>query len=514
MAQTYETAGRLVLLNIALGLGTFIQILDTSIANVAIPYIAGNMSVSADEGTWVITSFAASNAIVLPLTGWLSDYFGRVRLFVWSILLFAIMSFLCALAPNLSLLILFRVLQGAVAGSLIPLSQSLIMSHNPPDKQGTALGFWGMIVIVAPILGPIIGGYLTDQYSWPWIFYINVPIGLFSAAMTWIILKDRESQIVRNPIDWTGLFLLSIAVASLQIMLDKGKDLDWFESNIIIMLLLISIISFAYFCIWNNYQKYPIVDFSFFKNRSFIVGTICTTCGFLAYFGAAVTLPLWLQTQQGYIAYWAGIAVAPVGIIPFLLSPLVGRYMGYFDLRYIIALSFIFFTISFFYQSHFTTQVDLSTIVFTRLLQGFGVAIFFLPLVQLTLSEIPKVKYASASGLFNFIRILVGSGFGTSLWIQLWTRREIVHHMQLAESITSANPNVTEFYEYMQTNNSIFSPDVTTVILDKQVEQQAFMLSTNDLAWVSAWLCLSLIPFIFLCKSTKASPKATHEVAH
>lgn len=514
MAQTYETAGRLVLLNLALGLGTFIQILDTSIANVAIPYIAGNMSVSANEGTWVITSFAASNAIVLPLTGWLSDYFGRVRLFVWSILLFAIMSFFCALAPNLPLLIIFRVLQGAVAGSLIPLSQSLIASHNPPEKQGTALGFWGMIVIVAPILGPIIGGYLTDEYSWPWIFYINVPIGLFSAGITWILLKDKESQIIRNPIDWTGLSLLSIAVASLQIMLDKGKDLDWFESNIIIILLLISIISFVYFCIWNIYQKYPIVDFSFFRNRNFTVGTICTTCGFLAYFGAAVTLPLWLQTQQGFIAYWAGVAVAPVGIIPFLLSPLVGKYMGYFDLRYIISLSFIFFSISFFYQSTFTTQVDLPTIVFTRLLQGFGVAIFFLPLVQLTLSGIPKERYASASGLFNFIRILIGSGFGTSLWIQLWIRLEIFHHARLAESITRSNPIVTEFYQEMNTRNPVFSPEITTVILDKQVVQQAFMLSTNDLAWLSAWLCLSLIPFVFLCKRTKTQREVMHEVVH
>ena len=405
----YEVGWSLMLLNFAIGLGTFIQILDTSIANVAIPYIAGNLSVSADEGTWVITSFSASNAIVLPLTGWLSDYFGRVRLFVWSVLLFALISFLCGLATSLTMLVFLRVIQGAVAGSLIPLSQSLMMANNPPEKQGTALGFWGMIVIVAPILGPVIGGYLTDVYSWPWIFYINVPIGLFSAIVTWHFLKDKESEIVRNPIDWVGLFFLALGVACLQIMLDKGKDLDWFESNAIIALTVTSAISLAYFGIWTYFQKYPIVDFSFFKNRNFAVGTICITVGYLIYFGSTVTLPLWLQTEQFYTAYWAGIAVAPVGIIPFFVSTTVGKNMHRFDLRVLAALSFAFFAIAFFYQSHFTTQVSLYHIMFTRLIQGFGVAIFFLPLVQLSMGEIPPAKYANASGLFNFIRILVGS---------------------------------------------------------------------------------------------------------
>ena len=232
----------------------------------------------------MITSFAVSNAIVLPLTGWLSDYFGRVRLFVWSVLLFAFTSFLCGLSTNLAVLVSFRVAQGAVAGSLIPLSQSLMVTHNPPEKQGAAIGFWGTIVIVAPILGPIVGGYLTDVYSWPWIFYINVPIGIFSAVITWLMLSDKESEIVRNPIDWTGLFLLALAVAALQIMLDKGKDLDWFESNFIIALTIISAVSFIYFLIWNKFQKYPIVDFSFFKLPQFHVWNDLHHLGLFALF--------------------------------------------------------------------------------------------------------------------------------------------------------------------------------------------------------------------------------------
>lgn len=511
MKPSYETGFKLILLNVAIGLGTFIQILDTSIANVAIPYIAGNLSVSADEGTWVITSFSASNAIVLPLTGWLSDYFGRVRLFVWSVILFAITSFICGLSTSLTMLVFFRVVQGAVAGSLIPLSQSLMVISNPPEKQGGALGFWGMIVIVAPVLGPIIGGYLTEVYSWPWIFYINVPIGLFSAIVVHMILKDKESEIVRNPIDWIGLFLLAVGVGCLQIMLDKGKDLDWFESNVIITLTLVSAISFIYFIIWNQNRKYAIVDFSFFKNWNFTFGTICITFGFLIYFGSTVTIPLWLQTEQNYTAYWAGIAVAPIGVIPFFLSTWVGKNLYRFDLRFVAATSFFLFAIGFFYQANFTTDVDLYNVMMARLLQGLGVSFFFLPLVQLSLNDISHEKYASASGLFNFIRILVGSGFGTSLSIELWTRLEIFHHSRLTETITAFSPQLYTFYDRLKHANSHLNTDIANHLLDQMIEQQAFMLSTNDLSWIGAWVFIGLIPVAFLCKKVK--PAATGQAA-
>lgn len=507
MEDDYEKGFKLLLLNIAIGLGTFIQILDISIANVAVPYIAGNLSVSADQGTWVITSFAASNAIVLPLTGWLSDYFGRVRLFVWSLVLFAIMSFLCGLSTSLTMLVIFRVMQGAVAGSLIPLSQSLLLANNPPDKQGGALGFWGMIVIVAPIVGPILGGYLTDTYSWRWIFYINVPIGLFSAWVTWVFLKDRESQLVRNPIDWVGLFFLSLAVACLQIMLDKGKDLDWFDSNIILALTIVSAIAFAYFIVWSYFQNYPIVDFSFFRNRNFTFGTISTTVGYLIYFGSTVTVPLWLQTEENYIAFWAGIAVAPVGIMPFLLSTTVGKYMQYVDLRFLASCSFLFLAIGFYYQAQFITEISITDVMWARFLQGFGLTIFFLPLVQLSLGEIPKERYTSASGLYHFIRILIGSGFGTSLSIELWTHREISHHARLTEFVTKYRQVTLEAYQSLKAFNPVFDSDVVNRLLDRLVEQQAFMLSTNDLSWLGAWLLLLMIPVVYMCKPVK--PKAT-----
>jgi MFS transporter, DHA2 family, multidrug resistance protein len=507
MSKGYENGMSLFLLNLGLGLGTFIQILDTSIANVAIPYIAGNLSVSADEGTWVITSFSASNAIVLPLTGWLSDYFGRVRLFVWSVLLFALTSFFCGFSTSLTMLVVFRTVQGAVAGALIPLSQSLLVSHNPPDKQGTAFGFWGMIVICAPVIGPILGGYITEVYSWPWIFYINVPIGLFSAFLVWHYLKDHETEIMRHPIDWTGLFLLTIGVACLQIMLDKGKDLDWFDSTVIIGLTLVAIVALCYFLIWSLFQTHPIVDFSAFKDRNFTLGTVVITIGFLFYFGSTVVIPLWLQTEQGYTAYWAGLAVAPIGIVPILLSTTIGKNLYRFDLRFLSAASFFLFGLSFIYQANFTTQVSCNQIMFARFLQGFGMTIFFIPLVQLSLGQIPKERYASASGLFNFIRILFGSGFGTSLAIELWTRLEIFHHSRLSEALTIYQPLTRNFYEFLNQYNPILSYARINQILDQEVEQQAFMLATNDLSWLAAWGFFAMIPLIFFCKKIKRAPQ-------
>ncbi len=511
--KPFYTGGRLLLLNIALGLGTFIQILDSSIANVAVPYIAGSMSVSADEGTWVITSFSAANAIVLPLTGWLSDYFGRVKLFCWSVVLFAFTSLLCGLSQNLTMLIVMRVAQGAVAGSLIPLSQSLLLANNPPDRQGSALGFWAMVVIVAPVVGPIAGGYLTETYSWPWIFYINIPLGLFSAFVTWEMLKDRESEVTRNPIDWVGLFFLAMGVACLQVMLDKGQDLDWFESNTIRTLCIVSLVSLSYFAVWNYYEKFPIVDFSFFRNRNFALGTLVLTIGFLIYFGSTVTIPLWLQTEMNYDAYWAGVAVAPVGIFPVLFSAWIGKNLHRWDLRAVSALSFFLFSIAFFYQSNFTAQVSLQVIMFSRLIQGLGVAIFFIPLTQISLGEVPPARMASASGLSNFIRILVGSGFGTSLSIYLWNRLAIFHHSRLTETVTIFSPETVQLYHAIPALDPVITTPMLDRILEVALEMQAYVLSTDDMSWLAGWIFILMIPIPFICKKVKrvqVGPSASH----
>lgn len=510
MEYPYYTGWRLSLLNLGIGLGTFIQILDSSIANVSIPYIAGSLSVSVDEGTWVITSFAASNAIVLPLTGWLSNYFGMVRLFVWSVILFALVSVLCGLSTSLGMIVTLRAIQGAVAGSLIPLSQSLIVAQNPPEKRSAALGMWASIVVTAPVVGPIIGGYLTYEYSWPWIFFINLPIGLFSAAIVWIFLKERETKILKNPMDWIGLILLATGVGCLQIMLDRGKDLDWFESNVIIALTMISLIALGYFFIWNNYQRNPLIDFSFFRSYNFTIGTVIVTIGFLIYFGSTVTIPLWLQTEQGYTAFWAGVAVAPVGIASFLFSSTIGKNIYRVDARHALVACCTIFALGFFYQVNFLTAVDIETIMLTRFLQGFGVALFFLPTVVLSFVDLPKEKYASASGLYHFIRILVGSGFGTSLTVYLWNRREILHYSRIGEGLTAYNPLVPQTSQLLDSVYPQITQDQFTRLLNSQVEQQAFMLATNDLSWLGAWLFVGLIPLLFLAKPVKGEQESTH----
>src|SRR5581483_3821575 len=316
---------------IALSLAVFMNVLDTSIANVSIPAIAGDLGVSPDQGTWVITSFGVANAISLPLTGWLSRRFGQVRLFTASVFLFVLTSFLCALAPSLSMLILFRVLQGAVAGPMIPLSQSLLLSSYPKEKSGTALGMWSITTLVAPVVGPVLGGWITDNIAWPWIFYINVPVGIVAGLMTWVIYRRRETPTAKIPIDGIGLGLLVVWVGAMQVMLDKGKDLDWFNSGQIVALAIVAVIGFVLFIIWELTDEHPIVDLSLFRGRNFWVSTLAMLLAYGMFFGNVVLLPLWLQQYMGYTATLAGLVLAPVGLFAIFLTPVVGRVMNRVD---------------------------------------------------------------------------------------------------------------------------------------------------------------------------------------
>ncbi len=293
------TGGTLLAGTVALSLATFMNVLDLSIANVSIPAISGDLGVSPDQGTWVITSFGVANAISLPLTGWLTRRYGQVKLFLYSVLLFVLASFLCGLAPSIELLILFRVIQGAVAGPMIPLSQSLLLSSFPKEKAGTALALWAMTTLVAPVVGPLLGGFITDNINWPWIFYINVPVGLVAAAVTWFIYQKRETPTVKLPIDGVGLLLLIVWVGALQITLDKGKDLDWFHSTLIVSLVITSIVGFALFVVWELTENHPVVDLKLFSYRNFWTSTLAMSLAYGAFFGNVVLLPLWLQQFMG-----------------------------------------------------------------------------------------------------------------------------------------------------------------------------------------------------------------------
>lgn len=498
----------LVVLTIALGLGTFIQILDTSIANVAIPQISGDLGVSPQQGTWVITSFAVSNAIVLPLTGWLAARFGGVKLFIWSTALFSLASFLCGISPSFPLLVFFRVVQGAVAGSLIPLSQSLLLTHFPEERKGLALGFWSMVVVVAPVLGPVLGGWITDNYGWPWIFYINIPIGFLSAFLTWDILNGRDNEKENNPIDVVGLIFLIVGVGAFQIFLDKGNELDWFESNVIIALAVAAVMFLTLFTAWSVNTDYPVVNFSFFKDRNFLISTVLSALVYLVFFGTTVLIPLWLQTQQGYTAFMAGVAVMPIGLIPIFLSPILGQVLNLVSLRWVAAISFAVFAYTSFWFSGFTTDVSLRQIMLPRFIQGIGVALFFLPLLTLALSRIDNRYLASASGVYNFIRLVIGGGAGTAIYVTFWSRREILHHSDIAETINPLRTVSNQAFDTLGTIGLEGQP--AKEFVDRLVENQAYLLAFNDLMWISGWMLVLLIPFLWICKEPQGKKVPVH----
>ncbi|MGH8207651.1 MAG: DHA2 family efflux MFS transporter permease subunit [Steroidobacteraceae bacterium] len=489
--------GAVIVGTIALSLATFMNVLDTSIANVSIPAIAGDLGVSPDQGTWVITSFAVANAISIPLTGWFTRRIGQVRLFTASTLLFVIASFLCGLAPSFSFLVVVRALQGAVAGPMIPLSQSLLLSSYPKSKAGTALGVWSMTTLVAPVVGPLLGGWITDNISWPWIFYINVPIGIVAAFVTWTIYRRRETPTARVPIDKVGLGLLVIWVGAMQILLDKGMNLDWFNSNFIVVLTVIAAVGLAVFLVWELTEAHPVVDLGLFRERNFWVSTLVMLTAYGLYFGTVVLLPLWLQEYMGYTATLAGAVLAPVGVLAILFTPVVGRLMQRIDPRWFVTASFLIFALVMFMRSEFNTQADLKTLLVPTLIQGAGLAAFFVPLLQLAFSGLAPERIPSASGLINFARVAAGS-FATSITTTLWSDRARLHRERLIEALTPSSPLTSHVIAQVHAGGLTTQQGYT--LLDRLVDNQAYMLSTNDLFFGSALLFLGLVVIVWLAR--------------
>jgi MFS transporter, DHA2 family, multidrug resistance protein len=491
------TGMTLALGTVALSLATFMNVLDTSIANVSLPAIAGDLGVSPDQGTWVITSFAVANGISVPLTGWLTRRFGQVKLFTAAIVLFVIASMMCALAPSLSLLILARVFQGAVAGPMIPLSQALLLSSYPKNRAGTALAMWAITTLVAPVVGPVLGGWITDNISWPWIFYINVPVGIVAALATWAIYHKRETPTAKVPVDAIGLSLLVIWVGAMQVMLDKGKDLDWFNSPMIMTLAAVAIVGFAVFLIWELTEDHPIVDLSLFRRRNFTVSTIAMLFAYGLFFGNVVLLPLWLQQYMGYTATLAGWVLAPVGFLAILLSPVVGRFNDRVDPRILVTLSFGIFALVLFMRAHFNTNATIGTLMLPTVIQGAAMAAFFIPLVSISLSGLAPERIPAASGLFNFARITAGA-FGTSITTTLWDRRATLHHAQLIERLSAGDPTTVQALGALHAGG--LSTDQSYAMVNRLVDAQAFMLSANDIFYVSGLLFLGLIFLVWLAR--------------
>ena len=493
-----------MLVFLGLALATFMVVLDYSIANVSLPYIAGDLAVSAEQGTYVITSFAVGNAIGLAMTGWLAKRIGQVRLILLSTLLFILFSWVCGISTNLYLLVNARFIQGLVAGPMIPMSQSLIVMTSSSKTRSISIAIWATIVIVAPIVGPIAGGYISDWYHWPWIFYINIPIGLFAAFLIAIFLHGKGSKPEKAHTDVVGLLLLSCGVTALQILLDKGQQWDWINSNVIRSLGVATIVSFTLLIIWELLHHAPFLELRLFRFRTFTTGIVAIAFSYAIYFGTVVLVPLWLQVNVGYTATWAGLAVAPLGVAPLFLaslSPWIIRKIGTVNT---LVLAFGIFCAACFYNAYFTPQVDFYHIGLSRFFFGIGMGFYITPLMLLFVQEIPHEQLANATGMFHFVRAMVG-GIGTSLFTTLWERRTIFHH----ERIGSA---VTQFSQ--ATNNTLATLDQYGLegqkglaALNVELNNQAALMALNDAFFLMGWIFIALIIFMFLSSRKRPTEK-------
>jgi DHA2 family multidrug resistance protein len=500
----------LVLLTIAVAFSTFMEVLDMTIVNVAVPHIAGSLGVSSSEGTWTISSYSLASAIMQPLTGWIARRFGEVKTFVFSVMLFVVFSMLCGLATSMPMLVVARLLQGAGSGPMVALSLTLLLSSYPKAKQGIALALWAMTVVVAPIFGPILGGWLTDNFSWPWIFYINVPVGLLAAAITWSLLRKRETKIFQTPIDVIGLVLLVAGVGSLQFMLDNGNDHDWFSSPMIATLGLVALVCLTFLIAWELNAKHPVVDLSLFRRRNFTVGVSAQSLGMFAFFGINVVFPLWLQTTLGYTATWAGLATAPVGILAFLLAPILGRNLHRLELRAVVTFAFIVFAGTSYWFSTFDSSASFNSLILPRFVMGIAIPCFFIPLNQIYLAGLPSEQIASATGLANFFRTL-GSSVSTAVSVTLWQHRGIWHHATLTENVTAASQPANQVLQ--QLTHTGLSQTQALGITDQLLNKEALTLAVNDIFWLCAILFVLLIPVLWFARppfGSAGGPAAGH----
>ncbi|WP_288841574.1 DHA2 family efflux MFS transporter permease subunit [uncultured Deefgea sp.] len=481
----------------ALALATFMQVLDTTITNVAIPTISGDLGASVTEGTWVITSFGVANAISVLLSGWVAQRFGEVRVFMVGVIGFVITSFLSGIAPSLDMLIFFRVLQGLLAGPLIPLSQSLLLACYPPEKKTLALALWAMTIILAPIVGPILGGWITDNWVWGGIFFINVPVGLFVAGVAFWQLKGRETAKLSQPVDRVGLALLIITICAFQIMLDLGNQYEWFSSNRIIALAIIAAVGLVFLLIWERDEPYPVLDLALFKHRNFTIGSLSLSLGFLMYFSSILLLPLLMQEHLGYTATMAGLALAPVGLLPVVLSPLIGRYSSKIDLRLLVSLAFLVFAGCYYWRTFYTPAISFGWLAWPQFVQGVGVACFFMPLTAITLSGLPPERIASAASMSNFMRTMSGT-IGVSLVTAMWDNQEKIHHANLVQQINPYNPVVQDSLSGLMAHG--FSMPQALGLINQKITQLGFFMSANDIFGLFAVLFIVLIALVWFAR--------------
>ena len=473
------TGGKLVGAGILLAAANFIAVLDTTIANVSVSTISGALGSSTSQGTYVITSYAVAEAITVPLTGWLANRFGTVRVFILSMIMFGVFSALCGLASSLGMLIFFRILQGFAGGPLMPLSQTLLLRIFPKEKAPAAIGLWAMTTLVAPIAGPILGGVLCDQYSWPYIFWINVPVALVCGYIGWRMLNRYESPTVKLPIDRVGMLLMVVWVAALQFMLDEGKEKDWFASTEIVVLAVIAAVFFVAFLIWELTERNPIVDLRVFRHRGFTASVVTICLAFGAFFGSVVLTPLWLQGYMGYTATWSGMVSAMTGILAVIAAPMVAKMSTTMDARKLVCIGVVWLGLMTFVRAFNTTDMTIVQIGWPLFLQGVGLPLFFVPLTGLALSSVNESETASAAGLMSFCRTMAGA-IATSIVNTSWENDSTYFHAELSGLSDRMGDAVASMTQ------SGMSVDQATASLAQTVQNQAVMLATNHIFMMAA----------------------------
>jgi DHA2 family multidrug resistance protein len=495
-------------------LATFMEVLDTSVANVALPHIAGNLSASVDESTWVLTAYLVANAIVLPLSGWFSTLFGRKRFYMTCVGIFTISSLLCGIAPSLGFLILFRILQGLGGGALQPISQAILVESFPREKQGVAMAFYGMGVVVAPVVGPTLGGWITDNYSWRWIFLINIPVGVLSILLTTLLIVDPPHLIRKTfanglKLDYVGLGLLSLGLASLEILLDEGQRDDWFGSNLIVTAAVIAAVALVGVVIWELRQPEPVVDFRILKNRNFALSAVTMYAVGFTLYGSTAILPIFLQTILGYTAMLSGLVLSPGGIAMMFGMAIVGRLLSRIEARWLIIFGLLLAAVGLFQMSGFTLDVDFRTAMWARTVQALGMAFLFVPINTSAFSSVEREKLGYATGLMNLFRNIGGSA-GIAMVTTILARREQFHQQVLVSHLT---PVDGAYASTIQSTASALAAQGASAadaasqaqgVLYGIVGRHAAMLAVNDTFWILALVFLGMIPLVLLLRKTAA----------
>jgi MFS transporter, DHA2 family, multidrug resistance protein len=497
---------------------TFLEVLDTTVVNVSLPHIGGSLSATVTEATWVLTSYLVANAIVLPITGWLGNYFGRKRLLLASVVGFTVASFFCGFAVSLPMLIVFRIIQGAAGGSLQPLSQAVLLEAFPVDQRGKAMGFWGLGIVVAPILGPVLGGWLTDNYSWRWVFYINIPVG--AAAIMMIKTYVFDPPYIRRGtgrIDYWGIGFLAVGIGALQVVLDKGQQDDWFSSRFILTLMTLSIAGIAVFIMRELMVEHPVVDLHVFRDRTFTTGTfLMTMLGFVLY-GSLVLLPIWLQTLLGYPATEAGIAMAPRGMGAFIAMPLVGAFLSKFDARKFLASGLLLAAGTLWGFSRLNLEAGYWDFFWPQFIQGLSMAMLFVPLTTITMGMIPREQMGNATSIFNLLRN-VGGSIGIATVATMVERFQQAEINRLGAHVTPFNPQAMQRMDalrqfmWSQGDAPYTAAQHSNAAMFAMVQRQAAIVSYVETFRILAIVFLAIVPLILIMRKPKASkgPVAAH----